>query len=403
MIGRLFWLSSGLVGYAYAGYPLILALLARSFGRPAVYPAFVPTATLLIAAYNEEDVIERKLENALELDYPRDRLQVLVAADGSDDRTSDIVQGLADRGVELSFHPARRGKAAAIGRAMPLVRGQIVVLSDANNLFAPDALRELVAPFADPTVSAVTGAKVIAEGDGALGDSEGLYWKYESFIKERETRLGSSAAVAGEILAVRREQFEPVPPGVINEDTYLAVRLIARGGRVVYAPRARSYERVAPSAADERARRARIFAGRWQQLARVGEGLPWRRPVLLWQIASHQFARTLSGPALALALVLNVLAVVRRDRRDRRRVAELGPPVGATLLAAQAAFYAAAVLGRRLDRRRRIGKLMYVPAFLVDASIASLVGFARFLTSGQSPAWERVARRAEPLEPGARG
>jgi cellulose synthase/poly-beta-1,6-N-acetylglucosamine synthase-like glycosyltransferase len=393
VIGALFWSSAGLVAYAYAGYPLVLAAVARPSRRPAPPAPATPTATLLIAAYNEQDVIARKLENALALDYPRERLQVLVAADGSDDRTAAIVREFADRGVELSHSPPRRGKMAAIERAMARVRGEVVVLSDANNLFAPDALRELVAPFADPTVSAVTGAKLIAAGDGPLGDTEGLYWRYESFIKERETWLGSAAAVAGEILAIRRERFEPVPAGVINEDTYLAVRLIARGGRVVYTPLARSYERVAPSAADERARRARIFAGRWQQLARAREGLPWRRPAALWAIASHQYARTLSGPALAVALAANVLAVVRVDATARPVIARLAPPAGPVLLAGQAAFYAAAVVGRRFDPPPPVGTLVYVPAFLVDAGIASLVGFARFVTSSQTPMWERVARR----------
>jgi biofilm PGA synthesis N-glycosyltransferase PgaC len=399
VIGRLFWLAVGLVTYAFAGYPVLLAAAARRARRPVGSPAppAAPAVTLLVAAYNEEAVIGAKLENALALDYPPDRLQILVATDGSDDLTTERVASFAERGVELSHHPARRGKMAAIERALPCVRGEIIVLSDANNLFAPDALRALVRPFSDPQVAAVSGAKHIATGDGPLGDSEGLYWRYESFLKERETRLASAAAVAGEMLAIRREALEPVPAGVVNEDTYLAIRLLASGGRVVYAPDARSYERVSASAAGERARRARIFAGRWQQLglALTGRVLPWRDPVVLWQVASHQFARTLSGPALAAALALNVLAVARPARRGPGRIRRLAPPVDRVLLGAQAVFYLSALAGARLELRGAAGRLVYVPTFLANVAVASLVGLSRFATSGQRTTWERVARRTD--------
>ena len=177
--------------YTYAGYPLLLALLARTRRKPAPYPAAQPLVTLLIAAYKEEAVIARKLDNSLELDYPRERLQILVAADGSDDRSAEIVQGYADHGVELNYTPERGGKMAAINRAMPNARGEIVVFSDANNMYDPRAIRELIAPFADPKVGAVTGAKTIVQDEGGLSESEGLYWKYESFIKKQETRLNA--------------------------------------------------------------------------------------------------------------------------------------------------------------------------------------------------------------------
>jgi Glycosyltransferases, probably involved in cell wall biogenesis len=170
MSGRLFWFCVATIAYTYAGYPALLTVLARL--RPArPFPPFtdLPMVTLLIAAYNEQNVIAAKLENSLALDYPRERLQILVAADGSNDATPEIVARFADQGVELSYRPERAGKMAAILRALPQARGDIVVLSDANNFYSANALRALVAPFADPHVGAVSGAKVIARGRWRAG------------------------------------------------------------------------------------------------------------------------------------------------------------------------------------------------------------------------------------------
>lgn len=248
MSGRLFWFCVATIAYTYAGYPVLLTVLARLRPeRPFPPLAELPMVTLLIAAYNEQNVIAAKLENSLALDYPRERLQILVAADGSNDATPEIVAGFADQGVDLSYRPERAGKMAAILRALPQARGDIVVLSDANNFYSANALRALVAPFADPHVGAVGGAKVIARGDGALGDSEGLYWKYESYIKCQETRLGSCTGAVGEIMAVRRSLLDrPMPPEarLMADDLFLAMHVLKQGCRVVYAPDARDRKSV---------------------------------------------------------------------------------------------------------------------------------------------------------------
>ena len=245
MPGILFWFFVIIILYTYLGYPLMLSLLARfrAVQKPSEVDhqaANLPSLTLLIAAYNEEEIIAEKLENSLKLDYPTSCLQILVAADGSDDRTVEIVNSFGDRGVELSYSPARDGKSPAINRALLAARGDVVVFSDANNFYEPQALHELTRHFVDPGVAVVTGAKTIVEGDGNLGDSEGLYWKYESFIKKQESRLGTCTGVVGEILAIRRNLIEPIPDNIINDDFYLAMRVIKKGFRVVYASGARS-------------------------------------------------------------------------------------------------------------------------------------------------------------------
>jgi cellulose synthase/poly-beta-1,6-N-acetylglucosamine synthase-like glycosyltransferase len=390
----MFWLCIGICVYAYAGYPLLLGLLARFWPRPRAYPQRLPFVTLLIAAYDEETAIGAKIENSLALDYPRDRLQILIAADGSTDRTVAIAQSYAARGVELSYRPPRNGKMAAIARALPLVGGEVIVLSDANNTYESAALGALVAPFADTRVGATTGAKAIVRGDGSLGDAEGLYWRYEAFIKRQETRIGCCAGVSGEILAIRRELFEVPPEHIVTEDTYMALRLIRRGYRVVYTPQARSWERVSPSAQDEIARRARIFAGRYQTLAHAPRLLPGQ-PLAAWSVVSHQFARTLIGPAMLGALAANIAAVLRPARSGRAALRRLAAPYNWLALAMQASFYGLAWLSSRAELRGLPGRLLYIPTFLVNSNVAGLIGLRRFLMGRQSTRWQRVARRVD--------
>lgn len=382
----IFWLSVGMIFYTYIGYPALLAVMARLWPRPVQTAVHTPTVTLLIAAYNEEETIAQKIENSLALDYPPERLQILVAADGSADCTAQIVATYADRGVGrpsvgLSYEAARRGKMAAINRAMPRATGEIIVFSDANNFYQADALRELVKPFADASVGAASGAKVIAKGDGVLGESEGLYWRYESFIKEKETAVHSSVGVAGEMLAIRRCLFEPPPDDVINDDFYMAARLLHRGYRVVYVPAARSIERISPTAQDEMARRARIVAGRYQAIWRSRETVPWKRPLLAWQIVSHKFLRPLVPLAMITAWGANLLLAFRAR------------PLARLLLLLQIGFYGTAVLGSYFHPGGKLGKILYLPTYLVHSNLAALLGLGRFLVGKQTTRWQRVPRR----------
>ncbi|MGB0383527.1 MAG: glycosyltransferase family 2 protein [Ardenticatenaceae bacterium] len=402
-MAKLFWLFVGSIVYTYAGYPLLLTLLARWRPNQAsqvqgAANLVTPHVTLLIAAYNEQEVIEEKLKNSLALDYPRECLQILVAADGSDDRTPDMVCAFADDGVELSYSPERQGKMAAINRAVPLARGEIIVFSDANNFYAPDTLRQLVAPFTEPTVGAVSGAKIIIKGDGPLGQSEGLYWRYESFIKQQETRLGTCTAAVGEILALRRSLWVSPPSEIINDDFYLAMRLIKRGYRVVYAPQARSFERVSLTAQDEITRRARIVAGRYQAISMAHKLLP-AHPVVAWQIISHKFLRPLVPLAMIGALLSNIIAVIRPAAKGEGALLRLAPPINWLFLALQALFYALAWRGGRVEGPGMLQKVLYLPSFLVNSNLAALIGLYRFLTGKQTPRWKRVPRRQEIEEP----
>lgn len=394
MTGIFFWLLVLTILYTYAGYPVLLAVLAALRRRRTEYPPATPSITLLITAFNEEKVIAQKIENSLQFDYPRDRLQILVAVDGAGDNTHEIVREYAGRGVELSHSQTRRGKTAAINRAVPLARGEIVVFSDANNLYGEDTLRELVAPFADPTVGAVSGEKTILRGDGTLGETEGLYWKYESSIKEQETRLGCCTGVSGEALAIRRDWFEPLPENIINDDFYLAMQVIRRGYRVLYAPRARSFERVSPTSQHEIERRARIIAGRYQAIVWAHRLLPFNRPFVVWQVVSHKFMRPLVPLAMIGALVTNVVAVFWPPESVAWPVLFLAQPYNWIMLGLQAAFYIAAVVGGQLERRNaRWLRWLYLPTFLLNSNWAALKGLYRFVTGKQTTRWAKAIRR----------
>jgi cellulose synthase/poly-beta-1,6-N-acetylglucosamine synthase-like glycosyltransferase len=392
MTALLFWVCAGVTCYVYFGYPILLWLLAAIFGKRRNSQRITPSVTLLIAAYNEQGTISAKLENSLALDYPAGELQILVAADGSTDETVEIVRRFAGRGVQLSYSPQRQGKMAAINHAMSLATGEIVVFSDANNAFTPSTLRELVMPFDDAGIGVVSGAKSIVSGDGGLGDSEGLYWRYESFIKVRESRLGCCVAACGEILAIRRQLFESPPEDIINDDGYIALRLIRSGSRMAYAPLARSYERISASASDEIARRTRIFAGRFQMLTLAPKLIPINRPLVLWQEISHQYLRALLPLAMLGALIASFFSVMA-PASARWGILGLAQPANWIMLSAQLAFYAMAWVGTRVEHNGSIFKLLYLPTFLVNSNLAGLIGIYQFLTRKQTVLWQRAERQ----------
>lgn len=392
MTGVLFWLCVLFVLYVYAGYPLLLAIAAWPRRHAPEYAPGIPGVTLLIAAYNEERVIAQKLDNTLALDYPHEQLQILVAADGSDDGTNEIVRSYADRGVEVSYDPARLGKMSAINRAMHAARHSVVVFSDANNLYAADALRELVKPFSDPSVGAVTGRKSTLESEGLLGQADGLYWRYESFIKQQENRLGCCVGVSGEIFAVRKELFAAPPAEIINDDFYLALEIIRQGYRVAYAPRARSSEAASHDEADESARRSRIVAGRFQIMARSMQLLPFRRPWIVWEIVSHKFMRPLVPAAALIAFVAALMAACGIGNTGRTAWLVLALPYNWIFFALQMAFYLLALIGGKRRSPGLLGKALYLPAFLIGSNLAALRGLGGYLTHRQTVVWKKATR-----------
>ena len=371
--------SVAVVVYTFAGYPALAWLLSIVRRKPLrLDRSFVPRVSLVVLAYNEEAVIRNKLENTLSLDYPSDRLEIIVVADGSEDGTAERAGTQPD--VHVLYEPERRGKLAAMNRAAAVAGGEILVFSDANNHYATDALRELVAPFADRSVGVVTGRKAIDDGTGrALDRAEGLYWRYESKLKEWESAAGSVTAVAGEILAFRREAFTEPPTGTMNEDFVQAMLAALAGWRIVYAPRALSLEAASATIGDEATRRTRLVTGRWQALCALFPRLLVRRPGLAWRVASHKGLRPLIPWALAAAVAGN---------------AALAP--GAVWArwfgVAQLSFYAAAGAGWLCERVGRRSRLLYLPYYFCRMNVATLRGFGDFVSRRHEAVWARVER-----------
>jgi poly-beta-1,6-N-acetyl-D-glucosamine synthase len=393
MFGVLFWLSVLAILYTYAGYPLLVWLFARFVASADFNHPSTPFVTLLIAAFNEERVIGQKIENSLKLNYPREKLQILVMDDGSDDGTQEIIKSYADQGVELAYNPPRRGKMAAINRAILQARGEIVLFSDASNTYHTDVLVEIAAPFSDPKVGAVVGARTIAAGDGGVAESEGLYWKYESFIQKNESKLGCCTGIVGEILALRKALFISPPDEIINDDFYMAMQVARQGYKVIYAPRAKSFESISSHSQDAIERRSRIVAGRYQTILQSNRLLPWNHPLVVWQIISHKFMRPLVPLFMVAALVFNILALFFPAHGNGYRWFLLSQPYNWVIFSLQILFYGLAILGSKLEKKK-VGwlRVLYLPTFLVNSNWAALKGLVRFFSGRQTTLWSKTSK-----------
>ena len=381
----LFWSALGLVAYAYLGYPLLVWGLARVLGHKRTPPVAsddkLPSVNLLISALNEEKWIGQRIANALAQDYPSDRLQVVVASDGSSDRTAAIVQQLARRHpgrVVLHEFASRRGKANVLNELVPSLAGELVVLSDANTFFDVTAVRNLARWFAHQRVVAVCG-KLHLVDPATGGNVDSLYWRYENFLKEQEGRLDALLGANGAVYAIRRSQYVPIPPDTIIDD--FVIPLVTRlryGGSIVYDAEAVATEETPPSVSDEFRRRARIGAGGFQSLGRLW---PLALPSAGWTslaFVSHKVLRWIAPLLLMVALLTNLLL--------------LNQPLYQALFALQVLFYAAAGLGHLVPGSGTPARLLRLTTLFASMNAALAVGFWRWLAGAQQAAWQRTAR-----------
>jgi cellulose synthase/poly-beta-1,6-N-acetylglucosamine synthase-like glycosyltransferase len=365
-----FWLCAGALLWTHVGYPLAAALLARLRPRRVRMAESAPTVALIIAAHDEEDVIARRLENLLELDYPRERLEIVVASDASTDRTNEIVDEFAARDprVRLVRCP-RGGKVAAQNFAMRLTNGEILAFSDANATWAPDALSKLVRNFADSDVAYVCGQLRLQRPDGT--NREGVYWRYELWLRESESKLGSVTGGNGAVYAVRRSDYVEVDPR-FGHDLSLPYKLAQQGRRAVYDPDAHAFEKPSRDLEDEYRRKVRMFEHGWLMML-TGGFLRGGGPVYLMELVSHRLLRYASGIVHVLLLAVS-LALVRHGL-----VYEIA-------LSAQLAWLVLAAAGRLKVPIPGAGLAYYY--FLVTwATVVSLVRYVRF---GVPAVWEKA-------------
>jgi biofilm PGA synthesis N-glycosyltransferase PgaC len=376
VLAVLFWLSAAILAYTYLGYPVLVGLLATCRPRPIRKSGIRPRVSFIIAAYNEEKHLRNKLRDTLSLDYPRDKLEIIVAADGSDDGTAAIAREFEDQGVRLVHKAGREGKSAALNRAVAQATGEILLFSDANTVYNPDAVKALVSNFADATVGGVCGRKIlITAADREATEGETAYWGYESRLKEYESRLGSIVTADGEIFAMRRALYAPIPAPVVHDDMYLSVMVVHRGYRLVYEPAATSAEYASRTLADEFHLKIRYASGGFQILAHFPALLV---PLSLFSASflSHKVLRWLAPVFLILALITSALLTT-----PSYRLAFWG----------QIALYMLALTGL-LVHRRGAWPFVYYPLYFAAMNTAALCGLVRYLSIGQTPMWRKAAR-----------
>jgi cellulose synthase/poly-beta-1,6-N-acetylglucosamine synthase-like glycosyltransferase len=376
-IAVLFWVSVAILFHVYLGYPVAVVLWAKRFPRPVRQSPIEPSVCLFVTANDEASVIEAKITNCLSLDYPRDRLEILVASDGSVDGTNEIVGAFAPHGVRLLAFPTRRGKIAAINDGMAGVSAEIVVFSDANTFLHPGAIRALVRNFADDTVGAVSGDVALEGERAALASSEDLYYRYERWLQACESRIGTMVGVDGALYAIRRELFVPPPVDTILDDMAIPMAVARAGRRVVFEPEAQAHERGSETATEEFVRKSRVVAGAVQFLGRPDSAVPRSNRQLVFTMVSHKALRWLS-PILALQ-VLAASAVLAWYSTWFLVIAVV-----------QLFFMAGGVAGCS-PALRRLGPIGIAHYFWLVQAAAAL-GVARGLLGQQSVAWRRFQR-----------
>ena len=387
----LFWLCLLLTVYTYAGYGVVLYAAVRlkrwlkekPTARPTLSDEELPDITLLVCAWNEQDVVDMKMQNTRQLDYPARKLHIMWVTDGSTDGTNQQLSKYQE--VKVVYSPERRGKTAALNHGMSEVGTDIVVMTDANTMVNREALRVIASLMCDPLVGCVAGEKrVMARHEGqAAAEGEGLYWRYESTLKRLDSELYSAMGAAGELNAIRTSLYEPMPENALLDDFVMSMRIVGRGYRIAYTPDAYAMEYGSASLEEEGKRKQRIAAGGLQSSWWLrGMMLPWHNAVVAFQLVSHRVLRWTLTPLCLLALIpLNVALVLMN-----------AGTVYTIIWMLQILFYAMAYSGYQLERLGRRNKLLYVPYYFLFMNMNVFRGVHYLYTHRKGGTWERAKR-----------
>ena len=391
MIETIFWMMIFLIFYTYIGYGIVVWVAGKVFRRD-IPPDDLdiqcePTVCLLVTSFNEAAWIDRKVRNSLDLDYPEDKLRLCWVTDGSDDESVTLLKKYPQ--IVHLHKPEREGKIAAINRAMPYVDAEIVIFSDANTMLAPRSVREIVACFRDPKVGCVAGEKRLDDNQKAAGVGEGFYWRYESWLKKCEARVGFCMGAAGELLAVRRELLPVIADDMITEDFAFSIGIALAGYKIDYASRAIALEAASASVKEEFKRKTRIAAGNLQYLLRTPQlWNPFKHPMLFWQYVSHKFLRSFAAPFFLPALLpLNAVLLMSSNRFPMS--------VYIAMLCCQLMFYGMVFMGKLYEDRHLSMRFLLIPYYFVAMNLACVVGCYRYLTGRQTVLWEKAIREDE--------
>lgn len=382
----IFWICAFVVFYTFFGYGIIIWIAVKikeRFSRPETYPMKeeFPDVTLLIAAYNEEDIIAQKMENCRALKYPQDKFHLVWVTDGSTDSTPKLLSGYPENTV--LHQPGRSGKTEALNRAMKYVSTPYVIMTDANTALNEDAISLIIRKFDNPHVGCVAGEKkVISSGENAAA-TEGLYWKYESFLKDLDDRLNSAMGAAGELIAIRRELWTDIPKGTLGDDMFVSMGVIRKGYKIAYCKQAYAAEKPSADIREEKKRKVRLAGCAMQNVVTLKDLMnPFKYGLTAFQFVSHRVLRWVLTPSCLILLLLSNLAMVL-----------MGAPLFYQIvLGLQVLFYLAALAGMILDRKEKAG-ILRVPYYFLFTNFTTFAGVGYLLRNKGNAAWEK-ARRA---------
>lgn len=380
-MGTLFAISLAIIAYTYAGYPALLWLASRLFSRPVKKAEIYPSVTILLSAFNEAKTIEARINNLLSLDYPQDKLEIIVGSDGSTDDTYQIIKRFGDeKKIRYIVSFQRIGKPAMINRMAKEARGEIFVFADARQRFEPNALKEIVWCFADENVGAVSGELIMEDKETGTGKGIGAYWAYEKSLRKMESCIGSMLGATGAIYAVRQSLFMYLPENVLLDDLFTPMNAIVRGKRAIFEPAAKAYDVVAQTTEKEFQRKVRTLAGNFQIFALFpGAFNPFSSHISV-QLFSHKFLRLLVPYFLTALFVSNFFLMHEGDFYS-------------LAFFLQVIFYSLALLGFLSegvsDKIKGAARLFWVPYEFCVLNLAAVVAFFVFLFGRMDVKWKK--------------
>ena len=392
----IFWILLSILFYTFVGYAFVLYVLLKI--KKIFFPkqilnfdaAYEPNICLFVTAYNEKDYVDQKVTNSFSLDYPKEKIQYLWITDGSDDGTPDLLKKYDQ--LEVHHLPERRGKMHAMNRGVKFVKAPIIIFSDTNTILGKQSIREIVAKFSNPKTGCVAGEKRIVEkdADSAAGAGEGLYWKFESWIKRMDSELNSAVGAVGELFAIRTELFEDVEEDTLLDDFMISLRIAQKGYHIAYTPNAYAEETASLNVKEEMKRKIRIAAGGIQTIFRLKSLLnPFRFGTLTWQYFSHKVLRwTLAPISLVLILPINFLIVWQQNSW-----LDLGFYTIALYI--QVLCYLLAFVGWHFENRKLRFKLLFIPYYFTSINYAAIRGIFRFFKGKQTVNWEKSKRAVQ--------
>lgn len=389
----LFFFSIFIVFYTYLGYGILIWImvkikdLIKPLNTSNIPDTNYPEVTILIAAYNEENIIADKINNIHQLDYPKEKLNIRWVTDGSSDNTVEKLKSYNN--INVLHEPERMGKTAATNRSMPYINSSIVIFTDANAMLNPQSIKEITKLFTDDKVGCVAGEKRVNtdEKDSASSSGEGFYWRYESTLKELDSRLYSTVGAAGELYAIRRELYEYIPNDTLLDDFVLSMKIAEKGYKIAYCPKAYATEYSSESMQDEEKRKVRIAAGGLQAVWRLRSLLNiFRHGILSFQYISHRVLRwTIAPLALFLLLPLNILLCIQTYPESRLPL---------ILLFLQCVFYFLGFLGYLNSKKEIKNKELFIPYYFLFMNLSAIKAYSYLIKKNNTGIWEKVKRKA---------